>query len=167
MIGNVSAVAIHVPPPRATPTGPRVRWSNTIVNEPNPTPELTHLIDDLCSAPSAQGPDCIGCLEADDHRFVLYPTPQTTSFSNACAATLEQLLGGPHALTRRKRYTLAFTLASSYIQLDATPWLNTHLSKNIILFLRDSGDPQSPTKPQPIRCPAWESDCWSFVSVLR
>jgi hypothetical protein len=113
------------------------------VNEPNPILEPTHLIDDLSSVLSAQGPDCIGCLEAEEYRFLLYPIPQTASINHTCAVTLDQLLGDSNALTRRKRYSLALTLAWSYIQLGATPWMNTHLSKDCIVFLQDSADQQS------------------------
>ena len=42
--------------------------------------------------------------------------------------------------TRRKRYRLALILASSYLQLGATPWLDTQLRKDNIIFLQDSSD---------------------------
>jgi hypothetical protein len=109
--------------------------------------DQTSLIRDLCSALSGSCPNCIGFLEADDHRFMLYSEGQAASLSDPATITLEQLLGNTQIMTRRRRYLLALILASSYLQLGATPWLDTRLRKGSIVFLQDPADPQVLDRP--------------------
>lgn len=99
------------------------------------------LIDDLCASLSTQCPDCLGFLEEDEHRFIVYPDTQVPSTARTSTKTLGDLLANAEVLSRRKRYSLALTLASSYLQLGATPWLNTQLRTESIVFLQDAFDP--------------------------
>ncbi|OCK75824.1 hypothetical protein K432DRAFT_161307 [Lepidopterella palustris CBS 459.81] len=63
--------------------------------------------------------------------------------------TLEELFthpplvnGRPAKLTKKERYSLAVTLASSTLQLNSTPWFSDHWSKKDIAFHRISNGPR-------------------------
>ncbi|KAF4630910.1 hypothetical protein G7Y89_g7223 [Cudoniella acicularis] len=53
--------------------------------------------------------------------------------------TLAEVLTSAYKITmsRKERLVLGAVLASSYLQLQATPWLNSHLSKESIIFEAD------------------------------
>lgn len=121
----------------------QVRWSVQDTQESLNAIKQTIMIQDLCSTLSMNHQDLIGFLQADEHRFMLYPANQISSSRHLEAVTLKRLLQAPQNLTRRRRYFLALTLASSYLQLGATPWLNMHLRKESIIFLQDPAQPQS------------------------
>ncbi|KAF2262757.1 hypothetical protein CC78DRAFT_519767 [Lojkania enalia] len=106
-------------------------------------------IKDLCSTLSTAGSDCFGFLDEDEHRFVLYPGSRIPSMDRFSTTTLDYLLQDAYSLTRRSRYHLALTLASSYLQLGATPWFNAPLGKDSIIFLQESSDPESILLDQP------------------
>lgn len=110
------------------------------------------MIKDLCSALGSKCPDCLGFLQADEHRFRLYPRQHASSVSHLCTISLEHLLCSTYTLTRRKRYSLALTLASSYLQLSTTPWLNSHLRKKSMVSLEDPIEPGSARLDQPYIC---------------
>lgn len=55
-------------------------------------------------------------------------------------------------MTRRKRYSLALTLASSYLQLNSTPWLDSPLKNESIIFFQDAADPSSTALEHPYIC---------------
>lgn len=74
---------------------------------------------------------------------MLHPHTQGSPNGDARTMTLEKLLKDTKVLTRRKRYCLAPTLASSYLQLGSTPWLGSNLRKDNIIFLQSSPDPES------------------------
>jgi hypothetical protein len=57
--------------------------------------------------------------------------------------TLHKLLHDANSMTRRKRYSLALILASSFLQLASTPWLNAPLKNDNIIFLQESAYPYS------------------------
>jgi hypothetical protein len=98
-------------------------------------------IYDLCGSLSTDCAGCLGFLEEDEHRFMVYPEAQVLPAVHASTKTLGDLLASTEVLTRRKRYGLALTLASSYLQLGATPWLNPQLRTDNIVFLQDPCDP--------------------------
>ncbi|KAF2110631.1 hypothetical protein BDV96DRAFT_615165 [Lophiotrema nucula] len=108
-----------------------------------------HEIQDLCSALSTQCPGCFGFVDEDEHRFVFYKSPNTASMDHVSTVTLDKLLQKAHTLTRRKRYFLAFTLASSYLQLGSTPWLNTPIQRDSIVFLHNPSDLESTALDHP------------------
>lgn len=143
MIANASTPSFEVPQPGATSIGSRVRFNLTSSQESALDSTQVTCIKDLRSALSSNSLDCIGFLEAEEHRFVLYPGNRTATISNVTTVSLDEVLGNVSALTRRKRYSLALTLASSYLQLCTTPWLDTHLRKESIIFVQDIAEPQS------------------------
>ncbi|OCK99614.1 uncharacterized protein K441DRAFT_535669, partial [Cenococcum geophilum 1.58] len=100
---------------------------------------------------SKRPPTCFGFLEEDDSRFVLYPPTNNESTTNLTTITLANLLNGS-TLTRRQRYSLALTLASSYLQLSSTPWLTGPLCKDDILFLHDKTNDDSTFLDRPYIC---------------
>jgi hypothetical protein len=138
-----SGPSLNVPPPPSKSSNKairQVRWTTT--EHPLTTEEGVPIdqIGDLCDALSVHCPGCIGFLEADEYRFVLHPHIQATPTDDAPMITLLQ---DTNVLTRRKRYCLALTLASSYLQLGSTPWLGSNLRKDGIIFLQASPDPES------------------------
>lgn len=106
---------------------------------------------DLCKILSKRPPTCFGFLEEDNSRFVLYPSTNSESTTNLTTITLANLLNGS-TLTRRQRYSLALTLASSYLQLSSTPWLTGPLRNDDILFLHDKTDGDSTLLDRPYIC---------------
>ncbi|EAT78286.1 hypothetical protein SNOG_14415 [Parastagonospora nodorum SN15] len=152
MVTNANALSIQVPQPGSTQAGGRVRFDIADAHGQRDSMDQKALIKDLCSALSSTCPDCLGFLQADEHRFELYPREHTSSVSHLGTVSLEQLLSSTYTLTRHKRYSLALTLASSYLQLSATPWLNSHLRKKSIVFLEDPTEPGSARLDQPYIC---------------
>ncbi|KAH7092034.1 hypothetical protein FB567DRAFT_434635 [Paraphoma chrysanthemicola] len=100
-------------------------------------------IYDLCSALHKNCTDCIGFLEQDEYRFVVYNDAVSTTQSSIPVTSLCSLLEQGSVFTRRKRYCLAFMLAASFMRLGATPWFNTRLQKDNIVFFSNSSDPQA------------------------
>jgi hypothetical protein len=116
---------------------PKVRWDiTTTAPEGSGNPQTTQ-IQDLCKTLSSKCTGCYGFIDEDEYRFMLYQGSQTTERHEPSVVTLEQLLKGTRTITRRNRYSLALTLASSYLQLGSTPWLHNQLRKDSIMFLQD------------------------------
>jgi hypothetical protein len=143
MVKNANALSIEVPQLLPSAGGNRVRFEVADLSKSSDAVDQAALIKDICSAFSSTCPDCIGVLEADEHRFMLYPGAQSSSMGQLSVISLEQLLRNANSLTRRKRYFLALTLASTYLQLRETPWLNAYLRKDSIVFLQDPAKPDS------------------------
>jgi hypothetical protein len=143
MVPNPGAFSVSVPQTTTQPVSGRVRWSTTTVQKTSFAIDQTVMIKDLCSALAANCPDCIGFLEADEYRFMLYPGGRIASIRSPLTMSLNEILCNAQPLTRRRRYFLSLTLASSYLQLGATPWLNTRLRKENVVFLQDPNEPQS------------------------
>lgn len=102
-------------------------------------------ITDLCTAiaTTKSNCSCLGFLQDEEHRYNVYPlaiSPATNVASKS--VTLASLLDKTSsiALTRRQRYSIALILASSHLQLHATPWLETRWSKKDVFFLRSGND---------------------------
>jgi hypothetical protein len=99
-------------------------------------------ITDLCStiASCSSNPPCLGFLKGEEYCYSVFPLVRQQTGSEAReTVTLETLLSAPSqtTLTRRQRYSIALTIASSHLQLHSTPWLSTKWSKKDIIFLRD------------------------------
>ncbi|KAF2626075.1 hypothetical protein BU25DRAFT_440835 [Macroventuria anomochaeta] len=104
--------------------------------------EGSSIVDRICNSNSTSGPRRHIYLDAHISSTFLTPTK-----------TLQDLLADTQILTRRRRYCLALTLASSYLQLGATPWLNTQLRKDNIIFLQDQTNPDTTILNHPyLRC---------------
>lgn len=142
MIANANTPSTKVPHPTAASDRSRVRFSVTSQESAPDYSQIT-LIKDLRSALGSNNLDCTGFLEAEEHRFVLYPDNQTAIVSNVSTVSLHELLSNVFALTRRQRYSLTLTLASSYLQLCTTPWHHACLRKENIVFVQDATEPQS------------------------
>lgn len=102
-------------------------------------------ITDLCTAIATTNPNCspIGFLQDKEHRYNVYPLAEQQAQDIASkSVTLASLLDKSSniVLTRRQRYSIALILASSHLQLHATPWLQTRWSKKDILFLRNGNE---------------------------
>lgn len=119
-----------------------------------PTSKEDSPILDLCCSLSKKSADCFGFLEEEDSRFFLYPPSKITSTVDVDTTTLKSILNDSEcSLTRRQRYHLALTLASSFLQLSSTPWLEKPLDKDhIIFFLTRNSTPEAVVLDEPFIC---------------
>jgi hypothetical protein len=102
-------------------------------------------IQDLCTtfaSSKAHSKEGYGFLEDDHKRYYLYPTLNDAHTLNVDEpASLDNLLRRTYQppLNRRQRYTLALTLASSFVQLWESSWLPpASWSRCDICFPRDA-----------------------------
>ncbi|KAI9894521.1 MAG: hypothetical protein M1814_001875 [Vezdaea aestivalis] len=133
---NTIGLTIGIPSDKPSQGSHRVRWTDQ-----KSTETVTSMSTDatkirsLCDTLSQACPGSFGFLDHDDCRFMIYPKTQVNPPANMEISTLEDLLNADCSiLTRRKRYWLALTLASSFLQLHSTPWLSVPLRKDTILF---------------------------------
>ena len=113
--------------------------------------EINDLCDMLQNHPH-NGHDCLGVLKHDDDCYALHPAEHFQGTLDAHEQlTLKNLLEstGGLRLTRRQRYSVALTVASSQVQLQSTPWLKYKWDKNDILFFKDQLDPKTILIDQP------------------
>jgi hypothetical protein len=91
------------------------------------------------------------CLRGEQGRFALSPLESQGVTDIRDTVSLDTLLckNSKITLTRRQRYLIALTLASSHLQLHSTPWISSQWSKKDILFLRDSNNPDKILLDQP------------------
>lgn len=151
MISNKQDISIVVPGNTATAQR-RVRWDTTDLQKPDVRGPHEAQIRDLCRTLASQCRDCYGFLDQDEHRFVVYPSRQVSITPAKSLFTLSQVLGGAHSLTRRKRYSLAHILATSFLQLGDTPWLDKGMKKDDIVFAEDPSEPQVALLDTPYIC---------------
>jgi hypothetical protein len=81
--------------------------------------------------------DSFGILTEDGNLYNVVPLVENCEEDDARDfVTLGDLIrtGKPSKLTRRQRFFIALTLCSSQLQLHKTPWLESGLHKNHILF---------------------------------
>lgn len=98
---------------------------------------ITNLCDVLGTRPSnVKSASLLGFLSEEDSetRFAIHlddPEPPAQH-----CISLSQLLSGTHnpSLTRRQRYRLSLTLASSFVQIQDTAWLQTPWDKPNVYF---------------------------------
>src|SRR5690348_12140299 len=93
---------------------------------PNST-RITSLCDTLGNG-SLKNSQTIGTIETEHTWYEVHmPNDETSQRRdlNKPPVTLAQILSGEkqRRLSRRQRYSLCLTLASSYVQLKDTPWL--------------------------------------------
>lgn len=80
---------------------------------------------------------CFGKLVGQDDQYILCPTHERDGASVPSEdVTLATLLSkhSPMKLTRRQRYSIAVTLASSHLQLQSSPWLAPQWDKKTVRF---------------------------------
>ncbi|PVI03473.1 hypothetical protein DM02DRAFT_587868 [Periconia macrospinosa] len=129
------------PPPPYSPDDPVI-----------PKPPLMEEVKDLCASIQAlyKKSPCIGFLfDTQSKLRGAYPVQNVCVEPVAMGfVSLEELLnkpplvnGRPAKLSKKERYSLALTLASSTLQLNATPWLpsNQWGTKDIIFHRTDTG----------------------------
>ncbi|TVY35725.1 hypothetical protein LSUB1_G006774 [Lachnellula subtilissima] len=103
-------------------------------------------IDDLCSSLEVadENSECLGYLIDDEHQQheVRWVQESARESQGREEISLDKLLssGGHLKLSRQKRYKIASIMASSLLQLQATPWLSENLEKKHILFYYQGSD---------------------------
>ncbi|KAH6849665.1 hypothetical protein B0I37DRAFT_369530 [Chaetomium sp. MPI-CAGE-AT-0009] len=110
--------------------------------------EQDNQISSLCLSLRHELPtaSCYGYIQARDKRYYIYQAEATIPAANSEPAstmtTLEAMLRSntPTPLTRRQRYSLAVTLASSFLQLAGTPWIKSRWTKTDVVFFRGPQD---------------------------
>lgn len=105
---------------------------------------LTRPIDDLCRSVQCSDGKFCGFMTEDDHRYYVYQEPMALGTSNSPKSiTLDRFLGndGVPCPTRRQRVSLAFILASSFLQLLESPWLSASWQKSDVVFFQDPVHP--------------------------
>lgn len=106
-------------------------------------------IVDLCASLQTFEGHCYGYVAGKDCRFLVFKDfdANDTGFETV---TLEQVLrrGTGSRPSRQERYSLAFVLASSVLQLLDTPWLPEPLKKTEVVFLADTAGKVHMDQPQ-------------------
>lgn len=136
-------------------------------NTPNPKDEAhksaqrehqVHQIPSLCVTLRQKPPPpthCHGYLvdAAGSERYYLHAADHAAdtvnnappNTSQPTVITLDTILRGSSPLTRLQRFSLAVTVASSFIQLAGTPWLKSRWAKSDVVFFPDpEGPPEQP-----------------------
>ena len=96
-------------------------------------------ITDLCTtlASLQANSSTLGCLRDTDHRYFIYPLAEAEGKDASLGTvTLEDLLSKKSLirLTRRQRYSIALTIASSHLQFHDSPWVGRQWEKKDVLF---------------------------------
>ncbi|KAI0886875.1 uncharacterized protein GGS22DRAFT_118772 [Annulohypoxylon maeteangense] len=101
-------------------------------------PRLEQEIPCLCRSLTSDDNGCYGYLTEKDYKYYVcrLSRQQSEKFNSV---TMDQILQREvlSPPSRRKRYALALTLASSFIQLLETPWLPYSWKKSDIVFIGD------------------------------
>ncbi|RDI76572.1 Nucleoporin [Venturia inaequalis] len=96
---------------------------------------------------------CLGVLKDEEHDYTLFPLlqEQRSHTEQQEMISLGSILRKEHKfkLSRRQRYHIALTLASSHLQLHKTAWLESGWSKDEILFLPDPLNSEQVSLDQP------------------
>lgn len=110
--------------------------------QPNASFGITQEISTLCVALSSEEGSCCGFLRDDLQRFYISKLSHYVASTSPSTVTLDQILTGDIQLrpTRKQRYGLALTLASSFLQLHDSMWLPTPFTKSNVFFKRDAND---------------------------
>ncbi|KAE8440783.1 hypothetical protein EG329_006583 [Mollisiaceae sp. DMI_Dod_QoI] len=150
----------HTPqtsPAQVVVTSPAPIPQVTFTDTSNPIPRVDEIdmidISNLCDTIAACGSNLKyrSCFRGEHSRFALSPVESQVVTDIRDTVSLERLLckDAKITLTRRQRYFIALTLASSHLQLHSTPWISSRWSKKDILFLKDSNDPDKIVLDQP------------------
>src|SRR3569833_2796870 len=118
--------------------------------------DIVNLCDTL-AALSGKGSQRAGCLtdQENNNTHKQHDSRDTSSHAPHDTITMEQLLlrtggaAGGAARARRRRYGIALTLASSYLQLHSSSWISRQWSKRDIHFVRDAAVPGRAQVEQP------------------
>ncbi|KAK7425124.1 hypothetical protein QQX98_000038 [Neonectria punicea] len=115
--------------------------------------EINNLCDEMPKFP-AKANGQLFCLKDDHCRIAINPLCHSTATTSTAARdmiSLDALLrkNTPRTLTRRERYLIGLTLASSYLQLKSSPWIHHQWSKRDIVFPRNEVSPNCIQVDQP------------------
>ncbi|KAK3338726.1 LOW QUALITY PROTEIN: hypothetical protein B0H65DRAFT_511117 [Neurospora tetraspora] len=117
--------------------------TSTVSTQTTTSKQIIHCLCTALEAPASpgiQGEPSYGYLINDDISYHIYDLPYEPTTQQHTAITLQNIIDGDlfHILERKQRYSIALTIASSFVQLLDSPWLPTTLTKTDIIFLRDS-----------------------------
>ena len=122
---------------------PTVTWDSPKSKPPSfknyDLPEIENLCDSMADV--SMYSDGFGHLSAEDHSYAVKPLSESHKAKDTGNfVTLGDLIrkGRPSKLTRRQRFFIALTLCSSQLQLHKTPWLESGLQKDHILFAQSA-----------------------------
>ena len=126
-------------------TDQAVPTTNMVASLPLQAQPALPKITDLCTHLAKIGPHDtqLGMLGSDSSGYSVYlPRQKILSKPELRHVTLDEILRGPMRfnLSRRQRYTIALAIASSYVQLHASPWIWARWSKCDIYLLYDSSN---------------------------
>ncbi|KAI1476041.1 hypothetical protein F4774DRAFT_428462 [Daldinia eschscholtzii] len=125
---------------RITQTRRKIERPNTtsIARKPRISFVYANLISCICNSLKDDNSKCYGYLTSENGTYYVYNESQHQG-DNLKSMTIDQVLRGGPALTpsRRQRYILSLTLASSFVQLYETPWLPKSWKKSDIIFFSD------------------------------
>lgn len=139
---------IHLSPGQPTDQSrgkKRVTWANSSkdrIPPPSRPPSPGPKIYDLCATIASLQPHTthVGVLEEGHKKYAIQLPGQQQSRSTVLEhISLQQILtdSSRARLSRRQRYTIALAIASAYLQLHASPWLDKKWDKSNIKFLFD------------------------------
>ncbi|KAK3399584.1 hypothetical protein B0T20DRAFT_467996 [Sordaria brevicollis] len=96
------------------------------------------------TAPGLRGQPSYGYLMHDDITYHVYDLPNQP-IQQQTTITLQNIIDGKllASLERKQRYFIAFTIASSFVQLLGSSWFPTTLTKTDIVFFRNNPPEQS------------------------
>ena len=139
---------------RALSSRTTVAWQDAPESLEPPTPKEPEIAD-LCQTLNHNHPSehkCLGVLNHNENCYALHPvnTPEG-SLEISERVALKDILDKKAGinLTRRQRYSIAVAVASSQIQLQSTPWLQSKWDNAEIIFFRDKSKPDKILIDQP------------------
>ncbi|KAK4452752.1 hypothetical protein QBC34DRAFT_345838 [Podospora aff. communis PSN243] len=136
-------VTIHEnrPPPSFRPSlspSPPPSYSSLQEQPVNIITDLCHTLEVSVAPPSNSRIEALGYLRAEDSdtRFAIHSDLARQLLPDHCHIDLSILLRGQAkpSLTRRQRYRLSLVLASSFVQLKDTSWVQTPWDKRNVHF---------------------------------
>lgn len=108
---------------------------STAANDLNDSSTITDLCTTLASLQANSS--TLGCLKDTDHQYFIYPLADAGGEDASLGTvTLEDLLSQKSLirLTRRQRYSIALTIASSHLHFHGSPWVARQWEKKDVLF---------------------------------
>ena len=108
---------------------------STAANDLNDSSTITDLCTTLASLQANSS--TLGCLKDTDHQYFIYPLADAGGEDASLGTvTLEDLLSKKSLirLTRRQRYSIALTIASSHLHFHGSPWVARQWEKKDVLF---------------------------------
>ena len=126
-----SKSALRSPTTSRLPSHQKVNWKDSSIASTTAATSPQRAADeirDLCSSIANCGSTttCLGTLKGDEGSYLLNHIDQPCEDLHD-SMSLEALLGGKSGviLDRRQRYTIAFMLVSSHLELYPSPWLSS------------------------------------------